>query len=164
MSSSGSVGGSTHGKRRSQSEPKGWKSIPNSVKILVLVCILVVVLIPLTRRRASTDGGVGAIKPAPSTTGALDNIKAAPGLSLHELKLDPATRTLKGSVANPTDTNYSSVQVSFNIFGKDGSVVGIIEANIPEVPAKNTAPFETTRLPPDGKEYDLREVVGSPHK
>jgi hypothetical protein len=92
----------------------------------------------------------------------LDKVTANTGLSLHEVKLDPRTRTLKGTIMNSTSTAYSKVQVSFVVYNNRGTIIGVMAASVPEVPANQTAPFETDGMPPAGREYDFRELVGVP--
>ena len=149
--------------RRTHNAPKGWMGIPTVAKILIVICILGVAMIPLMRRHGPIDTGVPLKTTPDGTADSLDKSVVATGLTLEGVSLDPKTRTLKGSVMNPTSTSYAKVLVSFRVLGGQGTVVGIMEASIPELAANKTATFETNSMPATGKEYELRELVGVPH-
>jgi hypothetical protein len=163
MSSTGSSSQESSSNRRSRQEPNAWKSVPNASKLLFLACVAVAILIPLVHKSGwlgRRSGSSSAVAGAPA--GAAETISAAPGLSLKEANLDLKTRTIKGTVENPTATTYNKVYVSFRVFGTGGTVIGIMEATMADMAGKQSAHFETNPMPAGGKEYDLRELTGTP--
>ena len=141
-------------RRRRRDEPKGWKAIPKSVKILLGVCLAVLIFVPLGLQ----NGWIGRrhVDTSPITA-------AGPsGLVIAEASLDTGSRTIKGVVRNTSKTAFRDVQVSYYIRDAAGLEAGQILALIPAIGPNESAGFQTDPLPTNGREFVLREVVGTP--
>src|SRR5262249_11877177 len=93
-------------RRRSSSEPKGLKSVPLVVWILLAVCLLVVLSIPIAsyhgwRWKRSVSGNV-------LNEGAF-------GVVVSEASVDTKCNCIRGSVANGSNQAYNEVHVIFQL-------------------------------------------------
>jgi hypothetical protein len=141
-------------RRRRRDEPKGWKAVPKPVKILVGICLLVLLLVPIGLQ----NGWIGRKRGDTSTS----SNSGPSGLIISEAGLDVPSRTIKGIVKNTSKTAYRDVQVSYYIREAGGVEAGTILGVIASIGPNETAGFQTDPLPPNAREFVLREVAGTP--
>jgi len=147
-------GSGTLRRRRRRGEPKGWKAVPKPVKWLMGICLLVLVFVPIALQK----GWIGRKQMDTSTISS-----AGPsGLVITEAALDASSRTIKGMVKNTSKNSYGDVQVSYYIRESSGVEAGTILGTIDHIGPDETAAFQTDPLPPKGKQFVLREIVGTP--
>jgi hypothetical protein len=140
-------------RRRRRIEESGWRSIPNTFKILACVSLALMALIPLSNTR-------GWFKHKSSVD--LSSITAKQSdLELVEAQFQDKSRTIKGVVVNSSATPYKDVVISYNLRSAQGEGLGAIEATLAQLGPHDKASFETAVLPKDALTYELREIVGT---
>lgn len=67
---------------------------------------------------------------------------------------------IEGTIKNNTDKEKSYVQVTFNLFDKDGNQLGTALANINDLKAGGTWKFKAMGMEKDIAKYELSEITG----
>jgi hypothetical protein len=154
-------------RKRHADERRSWTGVPLAAKLIVLLCVALLLVIPLARRRGSrSDTAVAVgneeVKGKSSSTTATTGSAFTPDLEIAEARLDRATRTVVGTVRNKSNRVYTNIEVSY--FSRDarGEDAGTVRGTIPRLDPHGTAPFHTAAFAPSGVTWDLGEVSGDP--
>lgn len=118
------------------------------------ICVAMLILVPVALQK-------GWIGRRHAETSAISN-SGPSGLTIAEATLDPSSRTIKGVVKNTSKNAFRDVQVSYYIRDAAGLEAGTILGTVAEIAPNGSAIFQTDPLPTNGKEFVLREVVGTP--
>jgi hypothetical protein len=118
------------------------------------ICILMLILVPV----ALQNGWIGHKR---VETSGLANTGSS-GLVIGEASLDSVSRTIKGVVRNTSKNAFRDVQISYYIRDAAGLEAGTIVATVAAIGPNESANFQSDPLPTNGKEFVLREVVGTP--
>lgn len=118
------------------------------------VCILMLILVPVALR----NGWIGRRQVETSSVSS----SGPSGLVVAEASLDSTSHTIKGVIRNTSRSAFRDVQVSYYIRDAAGLEAGTILGTIAAIGPNESASFQTDPLPTNGKEFVLREVVGTP--
>jgi hypothetical protein len=136
-----------------------------AAKVIVLLCVALLLVIPLARRRGHSHdapaAGKSDVRGKSVSTGTTESA-FTPDLEIAEARLDRATRTVVGTVRNKSNRVYTNIEVSY--FSRDarGGDAGKVQGTIPRIDPHATAPFHTTAFSPNGLTWDLGEISGDP--
>ncbi|MEG0366320.1 MAG: FxLYD domain-containing protein [Coprobacillus sp.] len=67
---------------------------------------------------------------------------------------------IEGTIKNNTDEDKSYVQVTFNLFDKEGNQLGTAMTNINDLKAGGTWKFKAMGMKKDIAKYELSEITG----
>ena len=154
-------------RKRRVDEPRGWTGVPMAAKLIVLLCVALLLVIPLTRRRGHSHDAPAPAADKSDVRGKSLSAGTAegaftPDLEIAEARLDRATRTVVGTVRNKSNRVYTNIEVSYFSRDAHGEDAGTVRGTIPRIDPHGTAPFHTTAFSPNGLTWDLGEVSGDP--
>jgi hypothetical protein len=153
-------------KRKRIDSEKGLKSVPKPLWVVAALCVALLILIPMTRKRPDSETLQPSRTPSSPVTvdttvpntpvGALSTGQ----LQLSESSVDHATRRIKGIAKNTSDKVYENVRISFQTVDTTGAR-GAASAVISRIEPHGTAKFETQPLPTNWRGYSLPEITGT---